>query len=80
MRWADIKKRRTNESGASGPDPRPLDLSLVQFVEALAVADARRDHLDLSDAVTRRETGGLGALQAGGSAHGARSHLRKILD
>jgi hypothetical protein len=30
---------------------RPLDISLIQFVEALAIADARRDHLALSDPI-----------------------------
>jgi hypothetical protein len=59
MRWADIKKKFKEKPGAaSKTHRRPLDQSLVRFIEALAVADARRDHLALSDPITRQETGG----------------------
>ncbi len=60
---------------------KPVDMSLIQFVEALAIADARRDYLALNDPIARKEAGGgRRTLQAGVSTHDARSRLRKILD
>jgi hypothetical protein len=79
---ADIKINRGNERGASfKARAKPLDMSLIQFVEALAIADARRDYLALNDPIARKEAaGGRRTLQAGVSTHDARSRLRKILD
>jgi hypothetical protein len=79
---ADIKINRGNERGTSSKArAKPLDISLIQFVEALAIADARRDYLALNDPIARKETaGGHRTLQAGVSTHDARSRLRKILD
>ena len=53
-RRANIKSNLGDERGAhptSKARMRPLDISLIQFVEALAIADARRDHLALSDPI-----------------------------
>jgi hypothetical protein len=81
MKWEDIKKSFKEEPGAaSKAHRRPLDHSLVQFIEALAIADARRDHLALSDPITRQEAGGQRVWQAGASTNDAGSHLREILD
>jgi hypothetical protein len=81
MKWADIKKSFKEEpGGVSKTHWRPLDQSLVQFIEALAIADARRDHLALSDPITRHEAGGQQAWLAGASTNDASSHLREILD
>jgi hypothetical protein len=79
---ADTKINRGNERGASiKARAKPLDMSLTQFVEALAIADARRDYLALNDPIARKEAaGGRRTLQAGVSTHDARSRLRKILD
>jgi hypothetical protein len=81
MRWSDIKKSFKEELGAaSKAHRRPLDHSLVQFIEALAIADARRDHLALSDPITRQEAGAQRVCQAGASTNDTSSHLREILD
>ena len=58
-----------------------LDPSLVQFVEALAIADARRDHLAFNPPPPEQEAiDGTRKLQAGVSKNDARRRLRKILD
>jgi hypothetical protein len=81
MRWSDIKKSFKEELGAASKAPRrPLDHSLVQFIEALAIADARRDHLALSDPITRQEAGAQRVRQAGALINVMSSHLREILD
>jgi hypothetical protein len=81
MRWEDIKKSFKEEPGAASmAHRRHLDHSLVQFIEALAIADARRDHLALIDPITRQKAGGQRVWQAGASTNDASSHLREILD
>lgn len=78
----DIKINRGNERGASSKArAKPLDISLIQFVKALAIADARRDYLALSDPIARKQPAdGCRTLQAGASTHDARGRLCKILD
>jgi hypothetical protein len=81
MRWSDIKKSFKEEPGAASKAPRrPLDHSLVQFIEALAIVDARRDQLALSDPITRQEAGAQRVRQAGALINDMSSHLREILD
>jgi hypothetical protein len=58
-----------------------LQRSLVQFIEALAIADARRDHLALSaPTVPQKTRERTRTLPAGGSTNEARGHLRKVFD
>ena len=43
-----VEKRKDCDSEGGGPQEpalRPLDPDMIRFVEALAIADARRDHL-----------------------------------
>ena len=81
MEWPDIEQDLRDQLGAaSKPDLRPLDRSLVQFIEALAIADARRDHIALSETITRHEARGQRAGRAGAQTNDACGHLRKILD
>jgi hypothetical protein len=59
--------------------PRPLDADVLRFVEALAIADARRDHLSAAQTAMDCSAGGdLRSAQA--STNDPRSHLRSILD
>jgi len=68
-------------SGSQAPALRQLDPGIIRFVEALAIADARRDHL----AAAKTASAGDGAArnlssQTGASTNDPRSHLRPILD
>lgn len=81
-RRANIGSNSGNGDGVSSEShATPLDVSLVRFVEALAIADARRDHLALGVPPLDRETvDGSRTLQAGASNNDARRRLRKIFD
>ena len=63
------------------PALRPLDPDIIRFVEALAIADARRDHL-VAEHATGIDFRAAKALisQTEASTNGSRSHLRSILD
>jgi hypothetical protein len=81
MKRVDSKKSLTEQLGRPSTRCRRLaDSSLLEFVKALAIADARRDHRAEIDPVPRFETGGQMARQGEASAHDSRSHLRTILD
>lgn len=59
----------------------PLDPSLVQFVEALAIADASRDHLAFNPPPPEQEAvDGSRTMQAGASNNDSCRRLRKIFD
>jgi hypothetical protein len=82
MKRAGLTRKNAGEHGAlsKGHTP-PLDPSLVQFIESLAIADARRDHVSVNDPISRRDTvDGERMRQVGASIGGARGHLRKIFD
>jgi hypothetical protein len=77
------KRKHCDSEGSSRQAPalRPLDPEMIRFVEALAIADARRDH---AAAAHTRAIGGRVAKdlssQAEASTNDSRSHLRSILD
>jgi hypothetical protein len=48
----NISERRRAAFNSHAP---PLEPALVQFIEALAIADARRDHLALNNPIAPRE-------------------------
>ncbi|HMA73238.1 MAG TPA: hypothetical protein VKP67_17405 [Xanthobacteraceae bacterium] len=59
----------------------PLDPDIIRFVEALAIADARRDHLTAAQttAIDGRAVTDFSA-QVEASTNDSCSHLRSILD
>jgi hypothetical protein len=82
MRRVEKGKHYGNEgSTAQALAMRPLDPDMVQFVEALAIADARRDHLTAAQTtpIDGRAAKDLSA-QVEASTNDSCSHLRSILD
>jgi hypothetical protein len=75
-------KERTGDRGSlQAPALRPLEADVIRFVEALAIADARRDHLAASQSTAIDCSGGRYlSSQAKASTNDSRSHLRPILD
>jgi hypothetical protein len=79
-----VEKRKGCDNARSTPQApalRQLDADIIRFVEALAIADARRDHLAAAktalvpdDAATNHSS------QTVASTNDPRSHLRPILD
>jgi hypothetical protein len=59
--------------------PREVDPVLVKFVEALAIADARRDHLAMNGPASKQNPDAV-STSAGLSTNDARSHLCTIFD
>ena len=82
MKRVEERKRRDSEGGRpQAPAMRPLDPDIIRFVEALAIADARRDHLGAAqttaiDARTAKDP----RSQVEDATNDSRSHLRSILD
>ena len=79
-----VKKRKDCDNAASSPQApvlRWLGADLIRLIEALAIADARRDHLSAAQAALKRD-GAANDLssQTGASTNDPRSHLRPILD
>jgi len=69
------------DGDSSKPRATTIDVSFIQFVEALAIADARRDHLAFSRRLPEQEAvDGIRTLRAGASHNDARRRLRKIFD
>lgn len=58
---------------------RQLDPALIKFVETLAIADAKRDHLALSGPASKRIPDAA-STWAGSSTNDTRSHLCTIFD
>jgi hypothetical protein len=58
---------------------RELDPVLTKFVEALAIADARRDHLAMNGLASKQNSDAA-STPAGLSTNDARSHLCTIFD
>jgi hypothetical protein len=80
-RVAKSKDCDNEGSGWQTPDLRPLDPDIIRFVEALAIADARRDHLTAAQttAIDGRAAKDLSS-QVEASTNDSCSHLRSILD
>ena len=58
-----------------------IDPALVKFVEALAIADARRDHLFESERLMKNHLDAAGEKRiSGGVQDEARSNIRPVLD
>jgi hypothetical protein len=78
-----VEKREHCDSEGSGPQApalRPLDPDMIRFVEALAIADARRDHFAAAQMTTIDGRAANDLSQAKVSTNDSRSHLRSILD
>jgi hypothetical protein len=82
MKQVEERKRRDSEmSRPQAPTMRPLNPEIIRFVESLAIADARRDHLAAAqttaiDARTAKDP----SSRVEDSTNDSRSHLRSILD
>ena len=60
---------------------REIDPALVKFVEALAIADARRDHLFESERLMKNHLDAVSEKRINGSVQDeARSNLCSVLD
>jgi hypothetical protein len=60
---------------------REIDPALIKFVEALAIADARRDHLFESERLMRNHLDAAGEKRISGSIQNeTRSNLCSVLD
>ena len=58
-----------------------IDPALIKFVEALAIADARRDHLFESERLMKNHLGPAGEKRiSSGIRDETRSDLRSVLD
>lgn len=82
MKEAEIRKTPQLERGASRrATPRELDLALLEFVEALAIANARRDHLILSGLAATSDLDVANIDHTNEiNKNEARSDLRSVLD
>ena len=80
MKQAEITKGTEPRNSASEDVAlRQLDPVLIKFVEALAIADARRDHLASSGLAAKRNHDAAGT-SAGSSTNDARSHICTIFN
>jgi hypothetical protein len=79
-----VGKGKNCDNGTSSPQApalRQLDVDLIRFVEALAIADARRDYLAAAQQPSATDsTARSPSSQIGASTNDPRSHLRPILD
>jgi hypothetical protein len=58
-----------------------IDPALIEFVEALAIADARRDHLRESERLMKNHLNAAGEKRIGsGILDETRGNLRSVLD
>jgi hypothetical protein len=79
-----MKRRRISKSfhrapqGATSPE---MDLALIEFVEALAIADARRDHLLESERLMKNHLDAASEKRiSSGVMDETRSNLHSVLD
>jgi hypothetical protein len=79
-----MKRARTKEAFRHAPQctsSREIDPALVKFVEALAIADARRDHLIESSRLTRNHLDAVSEKRISGTVQDeTRSDLCSVLD
>jgi hypothetical protein len=82
MKQVEERKRRDREgSRGQAPAMRPLDPDIIRFIEALAIADARRDHLAAAQTMAiDGRTAKDPSSEVEDSTNDSRSHLRSILD
>jgi hypothetical protein len=82
MKQVGKSNDRDSEGGRlQAPALRPLDPDILRFVEALAIADARRDHLAAAQTTAidgRAATDPSSQVEV--STNDSCSHLRSILD
>jgi hypothetical protein len=80
MKNAEIMKgTELGNSASENVALRQLDPALIKFVEALAIADARRDHL-ASSGLASKGNHDAASTRAGSSTNDARSHICTIFD
>ncbi|MGY4327013.1 hypothetical protein ACVWWG_001430 [Bradyrhizobium sp. LB7.2] len=81
---AVMKRAKIRESFHHTPrcvSPPELDRALLKFVEALAIADARRDHLFENERLMKIHIDAASEKRIGGGVQDeARSNLRSVLD
>ena len=79
-----MKRAKTREVFHRAPQcasSREIDPALVKFVEALAIADARRDHLFESERLMKNHFDAASERRISGSVQDeARSNLCSVLD
>ncbi|WP_156918085.1 hypothetical protein [Bradyrhizobium sp. Cp5.3] len=79
-----MKRAKTMEVFHHAPrcaNPREIDPALVKFVEALAIADARRDHLFENERLMKTHIDAASEkCISGGGQDEARSSLCSVLD
>jgi hypothetical protein len=79
-----MKRAKTREVFHRAPQcvtPREIDPALVKFVEALAIADARRDHIFENERLMKNHLDAAGEKRiSGGVQDEARSNLCSVLD
>lgn len=79
-----MKRTKTREVLHRAPQcvpPREIDPALVRFVEALAIADARRDHVLESERLMKDHLDAAGEKRiSGGVQYEVRSSLCPVLD
>jgi len=79
-----MTRRRISESFQRAPQDATslqIDLALIEFVEALAIADARRDHLHESERLMNNHLDAAGDKRFGsGILDETRGNLRSVLD
>ncbi|MFK4537908.1 hypothetical protein ABIA00_006091 [Bradyrhizobium ottawaense] len=79
-----MKHTRTGElpnRGHQSADSSQIDPALIKFVEALAIADARRDHLLDSERLMKNHLGAAGDKRlSSGTRDETRSDLCSVLD
>jgi hypothetical protein len=79
-----MRRRRISESfhrAPQGATSAEIDLGLIEFVEALAIADARRDHLRESDRLMKNHLDAAGKKRFGSDIlDETRGNLCSVLD
>ena len=75
------KDRNSGGSRLQARPLRPLEPDIIRFIEALAIADARRDHLaaEQTTPIDARAAKDL-ISRTEASTNDSRGHLRSILD
>jgi hypothetical protein len=80
-----MRRRRISEPfrrSPQGATSAEIDLALIELVEALAIADARRDHLRESERLMKNHLDAAGEkhISSGVLLDETRGNLRSVLD
>ena len=79
-----MRRRRISEPfrrSPQGATSAEIDLALIELVEALAIADARRDHLRESERLMKNHLDAAGEKHiSSGVLDETRGNLRSVLD